>query len=278
MENRVVGSILTAAGVLTFALVPLAQRPSAPASERAKAIPDLSGIWNASGGALVSGPGAYRPAPRDGQGGIPSNRFTREEPPMQPSALQSFKAARAGRGPEERPREQVDQLFYPYCMPHGFPRVYTTPLALEIVQTTNQVYMLFEASNMVRRIYLDGRKHLEGWVPTFTGVSHGKWDGDTLVVETDNILSLDGHSWIDSFGHPFSDSLRVTERIRRVSHDSLQIDLLFDDPKTYTKPWGGRKLFQLQPTWDMTDYEACEDHLREDFLRDLRAGKPAGRP
>ena len=197
---------------------------------------------------------------------------------MQPLAAEKYKAAREGRAPNERGREERDPIMYPYCLPHTFPRVYTTPFAFEIVQAPDLVYVLFESSHLVRRIYLDGQKHLEGWGPTYLGVSHGKWDGDTLVVETENILSLRNQAWLDTFGHPFTDALRVTERIRRPSQNTLQMDFLFDDPGAYTKPWTGRKVFQLKRGWDMTESRICEDYLRENFLRDLQSGKPAGRP
>ena len=131
---------------------------------------------------------------------------------------------------------------------------------------------------MLFRSYLDGRKHLEAWAPSLMGISHGRWDGETLVVVTENLLSLNKHGWLDTFGHPFTDTLRVTERIRRPDHNTLQIDFTFDDPEAYTKPWTGRKVFQLTSDWDMTDSMFCEDHIQEDFLRDIRTGKPAGRP
>ena len=167
---------------------------------------------------------------------------------------------------------------YPYCIPHTFPRVYTSPFAFEIVPTPNRVYMHFESSHLTRRIFLDGRKYLEGWGPTFMGTSRGTWEGNTLVVETENILSLNKQAWLDTFGHPFTDALRVTERIRRPAPDTLQIDFVFDDPEAYTKPWNGRKVFERKPGWDMTEARICEDRLREDFLRDMQSGKPAGRP
>lgn len=197
---------------------------------------------------------------------------------MQPWALERYKANREGMKPADRGKETADPIMYPYCLPQGMPRVYTVPFSFEIVQKSERVYMLFEANHQIRRIYTDGKKHLEGWVASFMGTSTGRWDGDTLVVETDNILGLDGGAWIDTFGHPQSDALRVTERIRRVNHDTLQIDLLFDDPKTYTKPWAGRKVFRLKPDWDLTEQILCENHQREEFVQDMAHGKPKGRP
>jgi hypothetical protein len=179
--------------------------------------------------------------------------------------------------PHEAGSDQLDPINYPYCLPYTFPRVYTSPFAFEIVPTPDRVYMHFEASYQTRHIYLDGRKHLEGWGPTYLGTSHGKWMGDTLVVETSDILSLNGHAWLDGFGLPYTDALRVTERIRRVSRDNLQIDFVFDDPGTYTKPWTGRKVY-WRKDWDITEYRICDTHQREDFLRDMQGGMPAGRP
>ena len=196
---------------------------------------------------------------------------------MQPSAAEKYRAIREDRAPNQRGREELDPILYPYCMPHGIPRVYTTPFSFEIVQKPDRVYMLFESNLQMRRVYLDGRKHLEGWARTPMGISHGRWEGDTLVVETDNLLSLNGQAWLDTFGHPFTDALHLTERMRRVSQDTLQIDFLFDDPGAYTKPWAGRKVFRLKD-WDMTEYTTCEDHQQGDFLQDLQGGKPAGRP
>jgi hypothetical protein len=165
---------------------------------------------------------------------------------------------------------------YPYCIPHGFPRIYTSPFAFEIVQAPTRVYMIFESGGQTRRIYVDGKRHLEGWTRTPLGVSHGRWDGDTLVVETENLLSMERFARIDSFGHPFTDALRVTERIRRPGRDALQIDFLFDDPGAYTRPWPGRKLFTLKD-WDIAEARTCDDHQLEDFLRDMKANKPSGR-
>ena len=196
---------------------------------------------------------------------------------MQPWAAARYKANREGAGPTDPGSNANNPILYPYCLPQGIPRVYTIS-TFEVVHTPTQVYMLFEVNHQVRRIYLDGKRHLEGWGPTFMGTAHGKWEGDALVVETENLLSLDGFGWLDTFGHPFSDALRIRERIQRVDQETLAIDFTFDDPKAYTKPWGGRKLFQRRPTWDLTEYIMCYDHLRETFLQDMKSGKPRGTP
>ena len=90
------------------------------------------------------------------------------------------------------------------------------------------------------------------------GHSIGKWDGDTLVVDT---IGLNDKTWIDMAGHPHSDALHVVERIHRLNHDILVDDLTFDDSKAYTRTWTGQQVFRLHPTWQVQEHIACEDHL-----------------
>jgi hypothetical protein len=241
--------------------------------------PDLSGIWDGAAERVnLTGPGQGPAAAVDSLGGVPAPGFTKEEAPMTEAALRIYRPRREGRIPASRGREEADPSFYPYCMPRTFPRIYNFYPVIEVIQSANVVHMLFENDHQVRRIYLDGKKHLEGWHPTFMGTSHGRWDGDTLVVETENILSLDNQGWLDSFGHPFTEALRVTERIRRPAHDSLQIDFTFTDPGAYTRPWNGKKIFRLSEGVDMIDTGFCEQAQQDDYLRDIRAGKPGGKP
>ena len=248
MRNRFVSLVFVGAAMLAFSPVVLAQ--TAQQSGAAKATPDLSGIWRGTAG---------------GQRGLAI-----EEPSMQPWAEERYKAARQGRGPNVQGRDEMDLFLPPYCMPFGMPRVYdyTDNLLFEIIQIPGRVYMLFEVNNQARRIYTDGRKHPEGAPPTFMGHSLGRWDGDTLLVET---VDLNDLTWIDWLGHPHSDALRVEERIRRVA-DKLEIDFLFEDPKAYTKPWRGKKVFELRPDWEMMEHHVCEDSSREEYLRKVLGG------
>ena len=257
MQNRFIGSILMIVAVLAFSPGLLAQTPAGPAG--AKSTPDLSGVW-IQGGVIGGSPGAGAEAnARDITAGrVPRFGFSVEEPPMQPWAAERYKAARGDI------RNESNSTLYPYCLPEGFPRIYTIS-AFEVVQAPGRVYMLFERNHQVRRIFTDGRKHLEGWIPSFMGISHGRWDGETLVVETSNILSLDRFAWLDTFGHPFTDALRIVERIRRVDHDTLEDTLTFDDPKAYTKPWTGQKIYKLKPNWVLIE-NVCTDNLENNKI------------
>jgi hypothetical protein len=277
MRNHWQVSILALAAAIALAPTILAQttaRSGAPGGNR-----DLSGIWT-QGGNLGLGPlgGADATAREIAAGRIARFAFSKEEPPMQPWAAERYRANREGMEPPEIGRNERNQALYPYCLPEGMPRVMTIG-TFEVVHAADRIYLLHERNHNVRRIYLDDRKHLEGMAPSFLGTSHGRWDGDTLVVETGNILSLDGYGWLDTFGHPFTDALRVTERFRRTAPASLQVDFVFDDPGAYTRPWTGVKVYELQPDdYDPAENIICYDHLQEDFLRDLKNGKPAGRP
>ena len=98
------------------------------------------------------------------------------------------------------------------------------------------------------------------------GHSIGRWDGDTLVVDT---IGLNDKTWLDTAGHPHSDALHVVERIRRVDHDTLENTLTFDDPKTYTKSWTSTIIYKLHPDWSLREDIVCEDRI----LMDLKAKK-----
>jgi len=228
-----------------------AQKSKQPAAEAKR---DLSGVWWVA-----------RPT-EDAASRIARLNFTTVEPSMLPWAAERYKAVR--KGMEDSPdigRGDMDPTQYPYCMPFGMPRVYGVGRVIEIVQGSTGVFVHFE-SNDVQRIYTDGRPLPDAPPLSFMGQSVGKWEGDTLVVQTENLNPL---TWLDTIGHPHSDALRVEQRIRRVDHDTLEIDFLFDDPKTYTKPWKGKKVYTLAKDENATtilEYFRCEDHARDDFL------------
>jgi hypothetical protein len=236
MRSRLLDSILAAAVMLTFLSVLFAQAAQQPGA--AKAAPDLSGIW-----AKVEGTGF---------GFLPKG----QEPPMLPETAEKYKIARFTPTAEPgKAGEEWDPNLYPYCLPTGFPRLYDSGHPFEILQVLGRIYMLFEVGIQTRRIYMDGRKPHEDWPSMFMGESIGHWEGDTLVVETANLNDLD---WLDGFAHPHSDALRVEERIRRVNHDRLEVNFLFDDPKMYTRPWKGRAMYRLRADWDILENMKCE--------------------
>jgi hypothetical protein len=87
------------------------------------------------------------------------------------------------------------------------------------------------------------------------GDSIGKWDGDTLVIDT---IGFNDKTWLDRIGHPHSDALHVVERMRRVDHETLSDEITIEDPKAYTKSWTGQTRFQLRPDLALDWEGVCE--------------------
>ncbi len=128
------------------------------------------------------------------------------------------------------------------CMPMGFLQFHQQPQPRKIIQTKQMILIEYEANYGIRHIYLDGRKLPPQGEPQpwWYGYSVGTWDGDTLVVETNNLRGAeDGpwDGWLDVNGSPYSREAKFTERIRRPKFGQLQIDTTLEDSKAYTKPW-----------------------------------------
>ena len=248
MSNRLVGLILAGAILLASSPHLFAQAKAAPRRPDGK--PDLTGVW-----------------------GVAANvdHFSEEAPSFTPWGAARYKAAREGiRTPLEQGREDLDPMLHPYCMTPGFPRIYLRPSPVEIGQTSDRVYLLFEVNTVWRVIYMDGREHPEGAPLTFMGHAVGRWDGDTLAVDT---VGLNELTWLDGLGTPHSDVLRIEERIRRVGQDRLEMDLLFDDPKAFTRPYRGKRSWVLKPDWALMEYGVCNTPATDLYEEEVVKGK-----
>ena len=121
-----------------------------------------------------------------------------------------------------------------HCLPVSVPFLNFRGLS-RIVQTPEMIVILYESPNSPHRtIFMDGRKLPEDPNPTWLGYSVGHWEGDTLVV---NSVGFNDMGWLDVGGNPQTESLRLTERFRRPDFGHLQLEVTFDDPKTFTKPF-----------------------------------------
>jgi hypothetical protein len=120
------------------------------------------------------------------------------------------------------------------CAPIGIPLTFLVSEPDEIVQAPGQIVMLFESDGAHRQIHTDGRPLPKDPEPSWLGYSVGKWDGDTLVVET---TGFNSRTVLDLIGHPHSESLRVVERYHRRDFGHMDVQVTFDDPKFYTKPF-----------------------------------------
>jgi hypothetical protein len=120
--------------------------------------------------------------------------------------------------------------------PTGFPRIVLYELRpFQIVQTPNQVLILYMFEKRWRVIWTDGRALPTNPDPRWYGYSVGRWiDDSTLVVNT---VGTDDRTWLDNAGNPHSNSLRVEERYRRVNQRTMELTVTLNDPVVYTKPW-----------------------------------------
>jgi len=122
-----------------------------------------------------------------------------------------------------------------HCLPLGIPLDSLLSEPIKIVQSPKLIAILYEADDKHRQIYLDGRvlpKQFDQ--PAWLGYSVGRWERDTLVVET---AGFNDKTWLDVMGHPHSDALRVVERYRRRDFGHMDVEMTFDDPQMYTKPF-----------------------------------------
>jgi hypothetical protein len=128
------------------------------------------------------------------------------------------------------------------CMPMGFTQFHMQPQPRKILHTPKLIVILYEANYGLRYIYTDGRKLPPQGEPQpwWYGYSVGRWEGDTLVVESNNLRGAEAgpyDGWLDVRGSPYTDQAKFTERFRRPSFGKLEIDITVEDPKSYTKPF-----------------------------------------
>jgi len=188
--------------------------------------PDISGVWQ-----IAKPQGTLFP-----NGGAP----------LTPWAEAKFKAA--------NPQTNDPNLG---CLPEGMPRfMLSIPLPMEIFQTPTRVVIIREGVQVFRQIYMN-RDHLKDLDPTYSGDSVGKWEGDTLVVDT---IGLKDSTWVDNAGLPHSEAMRVIERIRRTDHDTLVDDLTIEDPSTFTKPITAQRMWKLKPGWEIQEFVCTENN------------------
>ncbi len=144
-----------------------------------------------------------------------------------------------------------------HCLPLGFMQLHTHSQPRKVVQTKDDIVIMYEANYGLRQIFTDGRPPpVNDPQPWWFGYSVGKWDGDTLIVET---TGLRDDGWLDVNGSPFTSAARVTERFRRVNHGRLEIDITVDDPKAYTRPWTVRVNQRLIPGDQLIEFVCNEN-------------------
>lgn len=231
---------------------------AAPPPRTADGKPDFSGLWEparakgARGGLNGTAP---LPFPLPISPGDPpiaqffniGAGFKEKLPPLTPWGAQ-VRAQRKANNNKDNP----DAL----CLPLGLTQLHMHPQPREVVQTPREIVVLYEANGNVRRILTDGRPLPNNDPqPWFYGYSVGRWDGDTLVVETTGFRD---DVWLDVEGSPLTSSGKMTERWRRLKFGLMQIDITIEDPKAYTKPFTVRVYHQLMPDTELMEF-VCQD-------------------
>jgi hypothetical protein len=262
MRHRFTGSIAFLVAALVFSVNGFAQTGEPTSSTKSPAVSptlshDLSGIW--------------MQYPRDNVPGTLGMDAVNEKyrPPLTAWGQAKFDAASPLIGPRAVPGKENDPVLR--CDPTGPPRLLTLPNPFEIIQIPGRVFMLFEEYHVWRTIWTDGRPLPKDPDPSWLGQSVGKWEGDTFVVDT---IGFNDKIWADPYGDPRSEQMHLTERYRRLNHDTLEMTITIDDPKAYTKVWASPpKLHKLEPTWEFGEWFCIVDES-EDYDKSVR--KPAG--
>jgi len=208
--------------------------------------PDLSGIWQAA--AEPRGPGLY------GLGESPNSKYFRD-------VLADFKPGDEPLTPEGREilrKHAQPGAFNPTlnCLPDGTPHADLLPEPFKIIQTPGEMVMLYEVETTFRQIFTDGRKQLTDPSPSWMGYSVGKWEGDTLVIDT---LGFNDQSWLDARGHGHSEDMRIEEQFHRRDYGHLEVRLTITDPKTFTKPITINFVEELLPDTDLFEHYCLEN-------------------
>ncbi len=215
----------------------------------AQSIPDLSGVW---------------------QRNFPGASSLVSEPPMTLWAQERFDLAKPLHGPRTASATESNASEI-QCLPMGFPGTYYRPRPFEIIQLPDRIVMLFEVNNFWRIVYMDGRDFPEVPLHTWNGYSIGRYEDDTLVIETKHILGWESENqqrWIDRLGHPFSDEITIVERIKRVDRDTLTNQVTIHDPIAYESTLNGTLNFARR------DFELAEFVCQELMLSALPEMRP----
>jgi hypothetical protein len=150
------------------------------------------------------------------------------------------------------------------CLPYGLPHRYFHARPFKIFQAPDEIAMFFELDGAFRQIHTDGRKLPADPFPSWMGYSTGKWEGDTLVVDT---AGFNGKGWLDSTGHPHSEELRVQERFHRRDFGHMDMEVSLEDPQTLTKPVTVKFALRLIPNSDVLENFCAEGERDQAYTR-----------
>jgi len=220
---------------------------AAPTPRTAWGTPDISGIWQNRRGAGREAPeqpaegpplAAFFDAGANIDGGLPFTDWARD-----------VRAQRTADNQKDNPDA--------HCLPMGFLQFHLHPQPRKIIQTPGLIVIVYEANYGLRQIFTDGRELPDNNpFPWWYGYSVGRWEGDTLVVETTGLR--DG-GWLDVYGSPFTDEAHVTERFTRPNYGTLEIDITVEDPRAYTEPFTVRVNQEIMVDTELIEFICLEN-------------------
>jgi len=237
-----------------------------PTPRTADGKPDLSGVWQ-----YMRPPGTPPPPPPAFQAtaapsatgggdiipaGVRTSQFWnlgasfKDGLPFQPWAAELHRQ-RVASNSEDNPDA--------HCLPLGVMQLHTHGQPRKMIQTPGAIVIVYEANSGLRQIFTDGRPLPKDAEPWWYGYSVGKWDGDTLVVDSSNFRDL---GWLDVEGSPLTESGKIIERFRRTDYGHLEIEVTIDDPKAYTKPWTVTVYQRILPDTELIEF-VCQENERD---------------
>ena len=242
-------------------------------------LPDFTGVWERGGAPRGNAGQAANAGAPAARGGAAPRGAAPAAGAQAGNAAAAAQRGLVGRGggmqlnPEYEAKRRAYQANAPEdsdtanCLPPGMPGIMTQPYPMEFLLTPGKVTIVIEAYTQVRHIYTDGRKLPQDPDPKFFGTSVGRWEGDTLVVESVGFspsIRLTG-------GVPPSDKMRIVERFRLADPDNMSIETTITDPVVLTAPYTTSSNLRRHREWTIAEY-ICEENNRNSVDSTGKAG------
>lgn len=224
---------------------------SAPAPRTLDGKPDLTGVWHQEP--------ARQPQPATdnvaaGPAGVNPNSLTanifRDWKGEIPETAEGTKTR------IERTKNGLRLNPTVFCLPMGLPADNFVVEVVKFIQAPKEIVAMYEVDGSTRQIYIDGRPLPKDMSPSWMGYSTGHWEDDTLVVETEG---FNDRTWLDMSGHAHSEQLHLTERYHRRDYGHMDVEMTFNDPAMYTKPFSIKFTHVLVPDSDILEAYCSEN-------------------
>jgi hypothetical protein len=243
-----------------------AQTPAGPVPRLANGKPDLSGLW------------ANPYAPNMGRGPVDPKTRQPLKFARQGEALPNAKAPASGNQPRSFDLPYTEwglQQWVEYdpvakgdyagnCLPFGMSRNINSPHGVQVIHHPDALAFLFEQNTWFHWVPTrDDFKWPADMPESWNGISKGRWDGDTLIMETTN---FNGYTKLDTSGHPHSKQLKLTNTFRRLDSQTMEHTVTVEDPRTYTQPWMNVRTWRIKPNPDVIMEYSCEENNLENMI------------